>query len=823
MYREYENGKFMNFHYNSPRPPEYLKKFTTVNMLTYRLKAILRNLEIWQTTFKSTSCQTMMYYISTTLCTMSMALGLGNLYRLPQTTMIRGGLPFLIAHLILTIFIGLPLLFLELGIGQLAQEGFIKSWRVVPFFRGIGYVKFLAGYMLSIYYPLYMGISLYFVIWIAKGSIPLAECSSGVKITEDGYSHYGKDGQKCLRSTFLKSAFEDPYWFGIFASILFAIWAITALLTISKTKSFIRSLVLLIFPTLACLIALFVKSMMYDSELIYFYTKATGVYWKVLMTAIGYCTINIIFGIGSTIISQSLAHHTNVNITANKDDIAELMLVSVIYDIGSASTAADKKLWIIVIFTLFILSGFITMATMTYTLLKAITVGSRARLSWWQASILLSASGFIFGCAILLKEDFDIVHLLDHYIVGNLILITAILEVLTLLAFYGTVSLTNAADWVVPKTSSIEDKEAAERHLQFRGITWGIRPFISWIRKNFNNVSIMITENGKGSTDAGLQDHYRIDFMQKIFSSIRDSMEIDNATVLGYTFWSLYDGFEVQYGYKTISKTKSFIRSLVLLIFPTLACLIALFVKSMMYDSELIYFYTKADWSLLESANVWYYAAIQVFFSSTVGFGSFVTNAGIIYNKVNPFWTAIGYCTINIIFGIGSTIISQSLAHHTNVNITANKDDIAEVMLVSVIYDIGSASTAADKKLWIIVIFTLFILSGFITMATMTYTLLKAITVGSRARLSWWQASILLSASGFMFGCAILLKEDFDIVHLLDHYIVGNLILITAILEVLTLLAFYGCYSNIKKSNNSNCQLNRCNSDLKAKSHLTKK
>ncbi|XP_072397745.1 myrosinase 1-like [Diabrotica undecimpunctata] len=202
----------------------------------------------------------------------------------------------------------------------------------------------------------------------------------------------------------------------------------------------------------------------------------------------------------------------------------------------------------------------------------------------------------------------------------------------------GTVSLTNAADWVVPKTSSIEDKEAAERHLLFRigwfahplyhgnypsvmieniknisineegrnssrlpeftkeeikyikgtndifylntyfahyasnvitklppgfdndiratieeipnGITWGIRPFISWIRKNFNNVSIMITENGKGSTDAGLQDHYRIDFMQKIFSSIRDSMEIDNATVLGYTFWSLYDGFEVQYGYK---------------------------------------------------------------------------------------------------------------------------------------------------------------------------------------------------------------------------------------------------------------------------------
>lgn len=33
--------------------------------------------------------------------------------------------------------IGLPLLFLELGLGQLAQEGFTKTWRAVPLFRGM--------------------------------------------------------------------------------------------------------------------------------------------------------------------------------------------------------------------------------------------------------------------------------------------------------------------------------------------------------------------------------------------------------------------------------------------------------------------------------------------------------------------------------------------------------------------------------------------------------------------------------------------------------------------------------------------------------------
>lgn len=66
-----------------------------------------------------------------------MAAGLGNFYRLPQSTILGGGLPFLVVYLGLSIFIGLPLLFLELGIGQLSQQGVIKSWRAVPFFQGM--------------------------------------------------------------------------------------------------------------------------------------------------------------------------------------------------------------------------------------------------------------------------------------------------------------------------------------------------------------------------------------------------------------------------------------------------------------------------------------------------------------------------------------------------------------------------------------------------------------------------------------------------------------------------------------------------------------
>lgn len=71
---------------------------------------------------------------------------------------------------------------------------------------------------------------------------------------------------------------------------------------------------------------------------------------------------------------------------------------------------------------------------------------------------------------------------------------------------------------------------------------------------------------------------------------------------------------------------------------------------------------------------------------------------------------------------------------------------------------------------------------------------MKAITVQNGNKLKWWQTSIVLSFLGFVIGCAVLLCTDYDIVHLLDHYIVGNLILISVIIEVFVFIAFYGSF-----------------------------
>lgn len=82
--------------------------------------------------------------------------------------------------------------------------------------------------------------------------------------------------------------------------------------------------------------------------------------------------------------------------------------------------------------------------------------------------------------------------------------------------------------------------------------------------------------------------------------------------------------------------------------------------------------------------------------------------------------------------------------------------------------------------------------------ATLTYTLFKAIAVESKRKLKWWHVSVIMCFLNFIIGCLVLLQPDFDLVHLMDHYIVGNLILITTVIEILALITFYGKFKSFQ-------------------------
>lgn len=61
---------------------------------------------------------------------------IGNVWRFPYTAYKNGGGAFLIPYVIVLLFIGKPLYFLEMAMGQFSSYGSVKVWEVVPILKG---------------------------------------------------------------------------------------------------------------------------------------------------------------------------------------------------------------------------------------------------------------------------------------------------------------------------------------------------------------------------------------------------------------------------------------------------------------------------------------------------------------------------------------------------------------------------------------------------------------------------------------------------------------------------------------------------------------
>ena len=69
--------------------------------------------------------------------------GLGNVWRFPFTAYENGGGAFLIPYMIVLLFVGRPLYFMELALGQFSSAGCVNVWDMVPALGGVGYGQVL--------------------------------------------------------------------------------------------------------------------------------------------------------------------------------------------------------------------------------------------------------------------------------------------------------------------------------------------------------------------------------------------------------------------------------------------------------------------------------------------------------------------------------------------------------------------------------------------------------------------------------------------------------------------------------------------------------
>ncbi|XP_039273577.2 sodium- and chloride-dependent betaine transporter-like isoform X1 [Styela clava] len=107
-------------------------------------------------------------------------IGLGNIWRFTYLCFKNGGGAFLIPYTIVALFCGIPLIFMEVALGQLSRRGCIAAWNsVVPMMRGVGYSSVaMSGYFL-IYIALTMSWCLiYFVRSFTLSTLPWATCDN---------------------------------------------------------------------------------------------------------------------------------------------------------------------------------------------------------------------------------------------------------------------------------------------------------------------------------------------------------------------------------------------------------------------------------------------------------------------------------------------------------------------------------------------------------------------------------------------------------------------------------------------------------------------
>lgn len=78
----------------------------------------------------------------------------------------------------------------------------------------------------------------------------------------------------------------------------------------------------------------------------------------------------------------------------------------------------------------------------------------------------------------------------------------------------------------------------------------GLRQQLIWLKNEYNNPPMIITENGYGD-DGRLNDTDRIDYIRSYLKVILQAIHQEHCNVIGYTVWSLLDNFEWMDGYKS--------------------------------------------------------------------------------------------------------------------------------------------------------------------------------------------------------------------------------------------------------------------------------
>ncbi|EGW03997.1 Orphan sodium- and chloride-dependent neurotransmitter transporter NTT5 [Cricetulus griseus] len=163
----------------------------------------------------------------------------------------NGDCSFFIVYIVMLFFIGVPLLFLEMAVGQRAQSGSMDLWKTLsPWFGGVGYSIFMVCFVTNTYINLYNSWILFYMSHVFHVTVPWQHCpfqrnSSGLDPEcEQGTSYaYFWYHQTLKASGRIEDGGPPAFNLGMF---LLLAWCFVCVFTINGIKSFEKALYVLV-------------------------------------------------------------------------------------------------------------------------------------------------------------------------------------------------------------------------------------------------------------------------------------------------------------------------------------------------------------------------------------------------------------------------------------------------------------------------------------------------------------------------------------------------------------------------------------------------
>ncbi|OAF71548.1 5HT transporter [Intoshia linei] len=147
------------------------------------------------------------------LSVIGFSVDLGNIWRFPYICYRNGGGAFLVAYVIMLIFGGLPLFYMELALGQVQRTGCISVWKkICPMMKGIGFGICLIASYVAIYYNTILAWSIYYFINSFQKIIPWSNCDNDWN-TENCVIVKNADNMQSNRT--LNSAAKEYYFYKV--------------------------------------------------------------------------------------------------------------------------------------------------------------------------------------------------------------------------------------------------------------------------------------------------------------------------------------------------------------------------------------------------------------------------------------------------------------------------------------------------------------------------------------------------------------------------------------------------------------------------------